>query len=440
MSNRNLARRTGITVKFNNVDISDSITPDLIRLTYTDAAEGEPDDLKITVADSTGKWVRDWLKKELENRDAAHGEAASGGGTQYTVTARIGLNVREGRGTSYNRVGSLEYGKEITVYEIVDGWASITYGGKTCYVSASYLKKSDGTSGGSQTMDGSGTNNAKFTKISAAITMQNWDTDGKDRVLDCGTFELDEVNAEGPPQQVTMSATSLSYEAGIRKTEKTRAWSSTDLKAIAERIAWEGCYECLYSSGYNPKYGYVLQQNESDMAFLARLSANAGIALKVANGIVVLYDRKDFEGQDPITKIERGDGSYTKYRFRSRLSTTAYSSCHVSYEDDSGNTYEATFTPPTGYAEGDVLEVSEQVSSNEEAMILAQKRLRQENKGEMTGSFSMIGDTRLLAGMVVEIKGWGDFDGNWMIEKATHSVSRNGYTVDIEISKVIEGY
>lgn len=119
---------------------------------------------------------------------------------------------------------------------------------------------------------------------------------------------------------------------------------------------------------------------------------------------------------------------------------TAYSSCHVSYEDDSGNTYEATFTPETGYSEGEVLEIKEQVSSNEEAMELARRRLRKANKGEMTGSFKMQGDPELMSGNTVELAGWGDFDGKWSIDEAAHSVSKNGYTTSIKISKVIEGY
>ena len=453
MSDRNLARRTGISVNFNNVDISEDINKDLISLSYTDAADGETDDLKIVVADREGKWIENWLVKELENRDQANaeisggavqgsGNTASGAIGTYTVTSKIGLNVRKGRGTGYARIGGLSYGAVVTVYNIENGWAEIRYSGSVAYVSASYLRLNGTIQSTTETevMDGSQTSNAKYTKISAVIARQNWDGDGGDDLLNCGTFELDDVSCDGPPQKVTMSASSLSYESAIRKTKKTRSWNGNTLKSILQQIAEDGGYEYMYLSAYNPTYKYMLQSDMTDIAFLQKLTTNAGANLKVTDGILVVYDQKDYDEKDAILMIQRGDGSYSGFNFRSSLALTAYSSCHVSYEDDSGNTYEATFTPQTGYSEGEVLEVTEQVSSNAEALELAKRRLRQENKGEMTGTLKMLGDTRLQAGVNVEISGWGDFNGKWSIDSATHTINKNGYTTNINISKVIEGY
>ena len=449
MSDKNLAMRTEVAVKFNNVDISGDIGHDLISLTYTDAGDKEADDLKITLADKNNKWISKWLKKELENRDRANAAikrgdygAAGGGGDTYTVTAKIGLNVRAGRGTGYARIGGLDLGATVAVSEIVDGWATIQYGGRTAYVSAAYLKKSGGGTGGGQVMDGSATNNAKFTKVNAVIAVRNWDGRGKDRVVDCGSFELDRVSVSGGPQKVTMSATSLNYESAIRKTKKTRSWNSTTLKKIAEQIAEDGGYQCMYLADYDPAYRYVMQENIPDIDFLGKRTDAVGLCLKVTDGTLVIYDQKDNDKQPAVRTIRYGDGTYDpRYTLDSSLAKTAYASCHVSYEDENGNTYEATFTPATGYAEGDVLEVNEEVHSNQEAMELAKKRLRKENKGEMTAKFKLVpGDPRMLAGVNAEISGWGDFDGKWSVEKAAHSVSKSGYTTEIELSKVIEGY
>lgn len=447
MSDRTLARRTRISVNFNNVDISDDINHDLISLSYKDVADGETDDLKIVVADRDGKWIENWLVKELENRDQANAEIAGGSeqsgaiGT-YTVTAKIGLNVRNGRGTGYTRIGGLALGTVVTVYGIENGWAEIRYNGSVAYVCASYLRLNGtiNTSVDTEVMDGRQTSSAKYTKISAVIVRQNWDGAGGDDVLNCGTFELDDVSCDGPPQKVTMSASSLNYESAIRKTQKTRSWNGNTLKNIMQQIAEDGGYEYMYLSSYNPYYKYMLQSDMTDIGFLQKLTDRAGINLKVTDGILVAYDQRDYDEKDAALTIRRGDGSYSSFSFRSSLATTAYSSCHVSYEDDSGNTYEATFAPQTGYSEGEVLEVSEQVSSNAEALELAQRRLRAANKGEMTGSLKMLGDTRLQAGTNVEISGWGDFDGKWSIDSAEHSISSSGYTTSIKISKTIEGY
>lgn len=513
MSDKNKLPRAEISILFNNVDITRDINADLKAFTFTDAADGETDNIQIELNDRLNVWMKDWLIKETENRDKATQEIATGGGgetTPYTVTAKIGLNVRSGKGTGYSRIGGLAYGAqvevvevsngwatiryngetafvcaqylngsgaetasssdgkrysvtadgglnvrsgkgtgysrigglpdgaEIEVLEVSNGWATINYGGKTAFVSAQYIKEIPGTE--SPAIDGNDKNTAKFTKICATIVSRNYDGEGHDSVLDCGQFELDDVAVKGPPQIVTMSATSLNYESSIRKTRKSRSWNQTTLSNIAGQIASAGGYEVLYLSNYDPSYTQMFQDDEDDIAFLKRLALNAGVALKVTSGTIVLFDWKDNEERQPVKEIEWGDGSYSKFSLDSALSTTAYSSCHVSYEDDDGNTYEATFTPPTNFSEGEVLEVKEEVSSNAEAMTLAQKRLRIANKGEMTGNFTLRGDTTLQAGNNITLKGFGDFDGKWSIDKATHKISSSGYTTSIDIYKVIEGY
>ena len=88
-----------------------------------------------------------------------------------------------------------------------------------------------------------------------------------------------------------------------------------------------------------------------------------------------------------------------------------------------------------------MLEINEKVSSTEEAQKLAKKRLRQKNKNEFKASFNLSGDTRLVAGVTVETSGYGAFDGKYIIETATHTISKSGgYKTDISLRKVLEGY
>ena len=588
MSQRNQGRRTALQVKFNNVDITEDITENLISLTYTDATEGGTDDLKIVIHDRDSKWVRDWLTREMENRDSANAAIASGSETiggasnQYTVNAQIGLNVRAGRGTGYEKLGTLAYGTAVTVSEIQEGWATITYEGKTAYVYAMYLTQSGsggtgsagsqnytvnvkiglnvragrgtgyeklgtlaygtavtvseiqdgwatisysgqtayvyaiyltaagsgggssqtytvntqiglnvragrgtgyeklgtlaygtavtateiqegwatityegqtayvcayyltptasgaGESGSGGNPDGSGTAHAKYTKINAVITAMNVDGNGTDKVLDCGRFELDSVRFTTPPNRLEMNATSLSYESSLRKTKRTNGYSGTYLRDIAEGIAKSGGYEMMYVSAFNPYYSYILQDDISDIDFLHQRCEASGLRLKVTDGIIVIYDSGDMDSREAEITISMGDGSYESISMESTLSMTAYSSCHVSYEDDNGTTYEATFTPPTGYSEGEVLEVKEQVGSNDEAMELAVRRLRKANKGEITGKIKMPGNPDMVAGINIVLSGFGDFDGKYSVDKSTHKIPP--YTTEIEISKVVEGY
>lgn len=86
-----------------------------------------------------------------------------------------------------------------------------------------------------------------------------------------------------------------------------------------------------------------------------------------------------------------------------------------------------------------MLEINEKVTSTEEANELAKKRLREKNTQQFTASFSMLGDVQLVAGATVKLKGFQEFDRKYKITKATHKLT-GGYTVDIELKQVLEGY
>ena len=58
------------------------------------------------------------------------------------------------------------------------------------------------------------------------------------------------------------------------------------------------------------------------------------------------------------------------------------------------------------------------------------------NKDKLTGSFSTDGNPLLVAGVNVDLQGFGAFSGKWTIKQSTHSISREGgYVTDVEIRK-----
>lgn len=63
----------------------------------------------------------------------------------------------------------------------------------------------------------------KGLNIQAVIAKLNFNSDGKDYILDCGSFEADEISAKGPPQTVTIKATSLSYKCDKKQYKSARS-------------------------------------------------------------------------------------------------------------------------------------------------------------------------------------------------------------------------
>ena len=66
MSNSSRARRTAAEVAFGGVDITESIKPYLLSITYTDNEEDEADDLQIKLQDRDGIWMEDWLANAVD--------------------------------------------------------------------------------------------------------------------------------------------------------------------------------------------------------------------------------------------------------------------------------------------------------------------------------------------------------------------------------------
>lgn len=180
--------------------------------------------------------------------------------------------------------------------------------------------------------------------ISAVIKPEHWKKDGK---LKTGAFELDSVDASGPPAKVTINASSLAFSSDLRQTKKSKAWKNYNLSGIASEIAANGGMSCQYEASANPSYDRVEQTRQSDIEFLRKLCQDAGISIKVTDGKLVLYDQAEYEAKEAVLTIEEGaKGGYIKYKLHSGSADTKYSKCRVRYMDP--NTGKCIGLPPCG--------------------------------------------------------------------------------------------
>ena len=66
--------------------------------------------------------------------------------------------------------------------------------------------------------------------------------------------------------------------------------------------------------------------------------------------------------------------------------------------------------------------------------------LRLKNKYEYTATFTLPGNPDLVAGVTVMLSGWGAWDGKYIISQAKHTIGKSGYTTQIRLRHVLEGY
>lgn len=425
MDKESLARRTKVEIAFAGADITKSIGPYLKAMTYVDNEEDEADELQIQVQDRDSLWMEKWLNDVIaaaSSAPSASSDGASGGETTYTVVKGDTLSGIAARyGTTYQEIAKLNDIKN----------PNLIYPGQVFKIPVKGEKAGGGAASG------------VGLEMDAVIVQENWTGGGRDTVLPCGGFELDSVAASGPPAVITIKGTSLPYSAQVRQTKKSKAWESYFLSGIARETAAANGMVCMYESTVDPFYSRVEQIKTSDIQFLETMCHRAGISLKVTNHILVLFDQAAYESKAAVLAIKRGSGVYTKYKLNVGTADTQYASCRVSYVDPKGMCLEGV-AKVEDYREdaknNQQLEITAKVSSRDEALALAEKLLRRHNRYAKTAAFTMPGNPNLVAGVTAALEGWGGWDGKYIITQAKHTVGGSGYTVQIKLRRVLEGY
>lgn len=430
MADAGLARRTRLQLTFKNVDVPEDINLHLATASYTDNEEDGADDFQITYEDRErnllGKWI-DVSPQFVTSPQEVKQETTSANVINYVVKRGDTLSAIAakylGAASKYPQIAQENNIKNPDL--IYPGQVfKITTGGETK----------------TTTTPAQQTKGAEPRLVSAVLVQENWNDSGDEATLNIGTFEIDSVDMSGPPTKVTVKGTSIPYTSKLRMEKKSRAWEKITLKDIGTQIAQESGMQLMYEAEYNPTYKRKEQVLTSDIVFLQKLCKAAGMALKVTEMTVVIYDAEVYDSKPPIKTITMGDADILSYKMGVSLNDTAYTSCHLSYSDpDSKNTIEYTYTPDTSIGTGQVLEINEKVNSTEEAVALTKKRLREKNTQQYTASVKLVGDVTLVAGATVELKGFQQFDRKYKITQAVHNLT-GGYTVDLTLKQVLEGY
>lgn len=438
MSDKTLARRVELRLAFKNVKVPEDFNLHLQSATYTDEEEDAADDFQLVYDDRENNMLGKWLVVQatvkttrtvttMTTSEKTINYVVKRGDTLWAIAAKY-----MGSGTKYPQIASQNKIKNPNL--IYPGQVfKITVPGK----STTTTKKTTVTTKKS-TVDGDTRHSAKY--VEAVLVQKNWNDTGKDAVLECGVFEIDSVDMSGPPDKVTLKSTSIPYSSTLRKEKKSRAWEKTSLKVIAQQIAKQAGLKLMYESTENPQYKRKEQVRMSDIKFLQKLCKAAGQALKVTALTIVIYDAETYDKKPAIKTLKKGSGDIISYKLGTKLTDTAYTSCHVSWTDPkTKKTIEYTYTPNSKKGSGQTLQVNEKVTSKAQAKKLAQKRLREKNTQEYTGSFTVVGDVSLVAGATVKLKGFQQFDKKYKIAKAKHKLT-GGYTTEIELKQVLEGY
>ena len=270
------------------------------------------------------------------------------------------------------------------------------------------------------------------------LVISDWEGEGDNRELSLGKFEVDEITNTGPPNEAKIKLISVPNNTDLRGVERTRAWEQANISRIVRDVAEGAAMEHFYDAPEDPVIERAEQSEETDLAFLQKICKDAGLALKVTDKNVVVFDIAKYEAAEPVMTITKGKDNIISFDCRTTIHEI-YRACHVKYKHGKkGELIEYTFTD-SKRTTGRTLEVNEKVASIEEAEKLAKKKLREKNLDEVAVSLHMVGNLALLASNTVTLAGFHVYDGKYLITRSSHEIG-GGYTTKIELRRVIDGY
>lgn len=147
-------------------------------------------------------------------------------------------------------------------------------------------------------------------------------------LLDAGAFKVDDVGLNGPPDSVTIRALSAPTTAGVR-TKKSRAFTGTTLRDIAQRLARELELE-LVGEVEPVAIDHVAQDKETTVAFMKRLAESWGYTFCIRAQKLVFFEIAALEAGKPVVRLRRQD--LASYNFSGKTQGT-YVACEVKYFD-----------------------------------------------------------------------------------------------------------
>lgn len=256
--------------------------------------------------------------------------------------------------------------------------------------------------------------------------------------LFCGDFQIDEVEVEGPPDEVSIKGLAAGTEHQLR-TPSAVGYDETTLAEIAEQVAARNGLKLEGEVG-EVQIMRVTQAHERDLPFLRRLADEYGHGFTVRGEKLIMFKRADLKAQEPVRKIQREDLS--RYGFRDKI-THVVESAAVSYLDPvtketyTGEAVESGDEARTRRHSQDARKINIRAETPEQAQLKADAALEAANEDQTEATLTLMGEVDLVAGVNIELEGFMALDGKYQIKSSRHSLTRGqGYTTSIEVRRI----
>ncbi|MCM1058310.1 MAG: contractile injection system protein, VgrG/Pvc8 family [Firmicutes bacterium] len=271
------------------------------------------------------------------------------------------------------------------------------------------------------------------------ILMQEWAADYRQGKLYCGCFMVDSLKYSGFPETLQLSGISVPVNGNFNVKQRSRTWSKTTLRTVLNDIAKNAGIELTFDAD-DVSIDSLNQSGKTDLAFAYSVCSEYGLALKLYNEKMVVYDMTRYECAEARYEIAHDQlGGSGAYSITKQL-TTRYDSVKIQYTDGkAGNTLTYEYTVP-GTAGKRQMFLAVKAESYADAEKKAKAALRENIRSSRQITLKMMGSAKYMAADCFFLSGFGKLDGKYFIDSVTHQKSGGKYTVSIVAHLVVTDF
>ena len=192
-----------------------------------------------------------------------------------------------------------------------------------------------------------------------------------------------------------------------------------------------------------------MQDNETDLEYMGRLSKANGILFSVRGNVMVFTSIYDVEAAPSYAILTKP--SIMSARFTDKQTKT-YAGAEVEWHDPETaepirSRYVMQEPPPSAlpgsyqlfqsvneFGTGEVLKVKERVETQAQADEVAKAAIHNSVSHQFEGEITVTGSPTYCAGINVEIQGFGFWDGKWAVTESRHTIAPD-YTTILKIKR-----
>ncbi len=252
--------------------------------------------------------------------------------------------------------------------------------------------------------------------------------------MNCGTFEIDEIELRGAPDTVNIRCIAAGFKEGQKRTNKSHVHENKTLREVINTVAGnlglrvQGSIEAV-------KIGRLVQNQDSSLSFLAKLAKDYGYTFSVKDKTLVFIKKTELTQSKSVKTYERKD--LISYSFKDK-STGTYKHAKISYHNPENGELITHQEADEDIRDTDDVLVLKLTAENEtQAKEMTRAALREANQLQQSGTITLPGSPFALSGNVISLKGLGRLSGDFIIHSASHTISNaDGWLADLEIYKI----